>query len=73
MLFLIEDSPTTRDPETGKEYDFLNNAMDLKAATIADLYKERWKIEQFFRWIKQKLKIKTFLGTSAMQFLRKSG
>lgn len=54
-----------RDPETGKEYDFLTNAMDLKAATIADLYKERWKIEQFFRWIKQNLKIKTFLGTSA--------
>jgi len=54
-----------RDPETGKEYDFLTNAMDLKAATVADLYKERWQIEQFFRWIKQNLKIKTFLGTSA--------
>ena len=54
-----------RDPETDKEYDFLTNALDLKATTIADLYKERWKIEQFFRWIKQNLKIKTFLGTSA--------
>lgn len=54
-----------RDPETDKEYDFLTNAMDLKATTIADLYRERWMIEQFFRWIKQNLKIKTFLGTSA--------
>ncbi len=54
-----------KDPETGKKYDFLTNAMDLKAKTVADLYKERWKIEQFFRWIKQNLKIKTFLGTSA--------
>ena len=52
------------DPETGKQYEFLTNALDLKATTIADLYKERWKIEQFFRWIKQNLKIKTFLGTS---------
>lgn len=54
-----------QDPDTGKGYDFLTNAMDLKATTIADLYKERWQIEQFFRWIKQNLKIKTFLGTSA--------
>jgi hypothetical protein len=54
-----------KDPETEKEYDFLTNALHLKAVTIADLYKERWKIEQFFRWIKQNLKIKTFLGTSA--------
>lgn len=53
------------DPETEKQYEFLTNAMDLKAITVADLYKERWKIEQFFRWIKQNLKIKTFLGTSA--------
>jgi len=55
---------TYNDPETGKQYEFLTNAMDLKATTVADLYKERWKIEQFFRWIKQNLKIKTFLGTS---------
>jgi len=54
-----------KDPETGKVYDFLTNSMDLKATTVAELYKERWQIEQFFRWIKQNLKIKTFLGTSA--------
>lgn len=53
------------DPETGKKYQFLTNAMNLKATTIADLYKERWQIEQFFRWIKQNLRVKTFFGTTA--------
>jgi IS4 transposase len=52
------------DPETGQEYRFLTNAHHLKAAEIAALYKERWQIEQFFKWIKQNLRIKTFLGTS---------
>jgi len=52
------------DPETGKLYKFITNLFDLKATVIADLYKERWQIEQFFRWIKQQLKVKTFLGTS---------
>jgi len=51
-------------PETGKEYQFLTNANHLPAKVIADLYKERWQIELFFKWIKQNLKIKTFLGTS---------
>ena len=53
-----------QDPETGKQYRFLTNADHLDAKTIADLYKERWQIELFFKWIKQNLKIKTFLGTS---------
>jgi len=53
-----------QDPETGKEYRFVTNADHLDAKTIADLYKERWQIELFFKWIKQNLKIKTFLGTS---------
>lgn len=53
-----------RDPETGKEYRFVTNADHLAAKTIADLYKERWQIELFFKWIKQNLRIKTFLGTS---------
>ena len=52
------------DQQTGKEYHFLTNSFDLKAATIAEMYKERWKIELFFKWIKQNLKVKTFLGTS---------
>jgi len=52
------------DLETGQEYRFVTNAHHLKAAEVAAIYKERWKIEQFFKWIKQNLKIKTFLGTS---------
>jgi len=52
------------DPETGKFYRFITNSFELKATVIADLYKERWKIELFFKWIKQNLKVKTFLGTS---------
>jgi putative transposase len=53
-----------RDPETGKHYAFLTNATDLAAATIAQIYHDRWQIELFFKWIKQNLKIKSFLGTS---------
>jgi putative transposase len=53
-----------RDPETGKHYVFLTNATDLAAATVAEVYHERWQIELFFKWIKQNLKIKSFLGTS---------
>ncbi len=53
-----------RDPDTGKQYFFLTNNFHLAAKTIADIYKDRWKIELFFKWIKQNLKIKTFLGTS---------
>jgi len=53
-----------RDPDTGKEYMFLTNLPDLPALAVADLYRQRWQIETFFRWIKQNLKIKTFYGTS---------
>ena len=53
-----------RDPETGKEYVFLTNLPDLPALAVADLYRQRWQIETFFRWIKQNLKIKSFYGTS---------
>ncbi len=53
-----------RDPETGKHYVFLTNNMKLSAKTIADIYKSRWQIELFFKWIKQNLKIKSFIGTS---------
>ncbi|MCL4501536.1 MAG: IS4 family transposase [Deltaproteobacteria bacterium] len=53
-----------RDLKTGKEYVFLTNLPDLPAQTVADLYRQRWQIETFFRWIKQNLKIKTFYGTS---------
>ncbi len=53
-----------RDPETGKEYVFLTNRLDLTALEIAELYRRRWQIELFFKWIKQNLKIKAFYGTS---------
>ncbi len=52
-----------RDSETGKHYVFLTNNFDLSARTIADIYKARWQVELFFKWIKQNLKIKSFVGT----------
>jgi hypothetical protein len=53
-----------RDEQTGKELIFLTNNFQLKATEIAQLYKHRWKIELFFKWIKQHLKIKSFWGQS---------
>ena len=52
------------DPDTGKHYVFLTNNFKLAAKTIADIYKSRWQVELFFKWIKQNLKIKSFIGTS---------
>jgi hypothetical protein len=52
------------DEEQKKEYSYLTNNFELSAKQIADIYKDRWQIELFFKWIKQNLKIKTFLGTS---------
>jgi hypothetical protein len=48
----------------GKHYIFLTNNFKLSARTIADIYKARWQVELFFKWIKQNLKIKSFVGTS---------
>jgi putative transposase len=53
-----------QDLKTGKVYVFLTNQFRLAPKTIADIYKERWQIEIFFRWIKQNLKIKAFIGNS---------
>ena len=53
-----------RDAETGKMLVFLTNNFDLPALTIAALYKNRWQVELFFKWIKQHLRIKQFYGTS---------
>jgi len=52
------------DPETGKTLVFLTNQMTLPAASICALYKSRWQVELFFKWIKQHLRIKQFFGTS---------
>ena len=53
-----------RDIITGKRYVFLTNNFKMSARTIADIYKDRWQVELFFKWIKQNLKIKSFVGTS---------
>ena len=53
-----------KDPETGKVLVFLTNNFDLPAVVIAQLYKCRWQVELFFKWIKQNLRIKHFFGTS---------
>lgn len=52
------------DQETRKCFVFLSNNFELDALTIAQLYRQRWQIELFFKWIKQHLKIKAFYGTS---------
>jgi hypothetical protein len=53
------------DQETDKHYIYLTNNFELDAKKVADLYKHRWQIELFFKWIKQHLRIETFFGTSA--------
>jgi hypothetical protein len=53
-----------RDPDSGKRYTFLTNHFRLSAKTIAEVYRERWHIELFFKEIKQNLRIKSFVGTS---------
>ncbi len=53
-----------RDTETGKALVFLTNQFGLPATTICALYKSRWQVELFFKWIKQHLRIKRFFGTS---------
>jgi hypothetical protein len=52
------------DVDTGKRFKFLTNNFDLPALTIAKIYKCRWQVELFFKWIKQHLRIKAFYGTS---------
>lgn len=52
------------DSETGKRFVFLTNHKSLPALTVAELYRYRWQVELFFKWIKQNLRIKAFYGTS---------
>ena len=52
------------DVETRKRFKFLTNNFTLPAVTIAQIYKSRWQVELFFKWIKQHLRIKAFYGTS---------
>ncbi len=53
-----------RDPDTQKRFVFLTNNFTLAPLTIAKLYRARWRVELFFKWIKQHLRIKAFYGTS---------
>jgi len=53
-----------RDPETDKIFVFLTNNFLLPAITITELYRSRWQVELFFKWIKQHLRIKSFFGTT---------
>ncbi len=52
------------DEQTGKTFNFLTNNFSIPAQTVADLYRYRWQVELFFKWIKQHLRIKSFFGTS---------
>ena len=52
------------DTATGKTFNFLTNNFTISAQIVADLYKQRWQVELFFKWIKQHLRIKSFYGTS---------
>ena len=52
------------DKLTGKHYVFVTNHFDWSAKTIADIYKQRWQVELFFKWIKQNLRIKSFIGNT---------
>lgn len=73
ILTAIDSAKTYPDPlrrvsyldvETRKRFKFLTNNFSLPALTIAQIYKSRWQVELFFRWIKQHLRIKAFYGTS---------
>ena len=53
-----------RDAESGKVFSFLTNHFEVPPATVAELYRHRWAVELFFKWIKQHLRIQSFFGTS---------
>lgn len=53
-----------KDAETNITYEFITNNFETEAITICKLYKQRWQVELFFKWIKQNLRIKVFYGTS---------
>lgn len=61
------------DEEHKRRLVFLTNSFDLPALAVADLYKKRWQVELFFKWIKQNLRVKRFFGQSEMLFGAKFG
>ena len=62
-----------KDPETRKTLVFLTNHFDIPALSLCALYKSRWQVELFFKWIKQHLRIKRFFGTSENAVKARSG
>jgi IS4 transposase len=59
------DAPLFRiNHQVAHTYEFITNDLEMRAQEIADIYKRRWQVELFFKWIKQNLKIKSFWGTS---------
>ena len=65
MVYAFDSSTITyEDYATNNVYRFLTNNMEYEALTISELYRERWNVELFFKWIKQHLHIKSFYGTS---------
>src|SRR5690554_7863660 len=60
------------DFSTSTVYRFITNNFELPSLTISELYRERWSVELFFKWIKQHLKIKSFYGTSRNEIGRAS-
>jgi IS4 transposase len=61
------------DSEKGRSFTFLTNQFILSPLTIAELYRYRWRVEIFFKWIKQHLRIKSFYGTSENAVKTQSG
>jgi putative transposase len=56
-----------RDETLNKDFVFTTNRFDWPAALVAQIYKQRWQVELFFKWIKQNLKLKSFVGVSTMR------
>ena len=52
------------DEEQNRDFSFVTNAMSITALQVANLYKNRWQVELFFKWLKQHLKVKKFWGTT---------
>ena len=57
------------DEEQEREFTFITNAMHISALQVAELYKNRWQVELFFKWLKQHLKIKRFWGTTELSLI----
>lgn len=64
---------TYHDAETGNDVEFITNNFEISALEVANLYRHRWDIEVFFKWIKQNIVVKTLWGYSEMQYVLTCG